>query len=152
MDMTLDQIIKMSKKPTQRGGLKNHRIFNKNQKFGLGSLQGHGGRGNPLKMRQFMDSREHLLREAPARNIRPFNCSRHGNWNKQRFKGLSLEMLMFTGQFICICLNNLLPEKLPEGSRVLVVDPMLATVILKLWGFNLTMKSFSKILYVLITK
>ncbi|KAI3862468.1 hypothetical protein MKX03_011556 [Papaver bracteatum] len=111
MDMTLDQIIKMSKKPTQRGGLKNHRLPNKNQRFGLGSLQGHGGRGNPMKVRQFMDSRSSLRQGAlaqrrssfqgnnhfplaaevakkagvaPARNVRPFNRTRLGNWNKQR--------------------------------------------------------------------
>ncbi|KAI3943986.1 hypothetical protein MKX01_004288 [Papaver californicum] len=108
MDMTLDEIIKMSKKPTQR--LKNHRIPNKNQKFGGGGAQGNDGvRGNPLKVRQFMNFRSSVRQgalaqrrsnfqanshfplatevakkagAAPARS-RPFNRSRQGNWNKQ---------------------------------------------------------------------
>ncbi|KAI3935129.1 hypothetical protein MKX01_031396 [Papaver californicum] len=108
MDMTLDEIIKMSKKPTQR--LKNHRIPNKTQKFGGGAQGNNGVRGNPFKVRQFMDSRSSVRQgalaqrrsnfqannhfplatevakkagAAPARN-RPFNRSRQGNWNKQR--------------------------------------------------------------------
>ncbi|MCL7035238.1 hypothetical protein MKW94_014580 [Papaver nudicaule] len=99
MDMTLDEIIKMSKKPSVQ---KNHRIPNKNQKFGV--------RGNPMKVKQFMDSRSSVRQGAlakrrsnfqvnhfplatevakkagvaPVRN-RPFNRSRQGNnWNKQR--------------------------------------------------------------------
>ncbi|OVA14692.1 hypothetical protein BVC80_1819g4 [Macleaya cordata] len=114
MDMTLDEIIKMSKKPTTK--VKKQRVPNKGQKFfnaGAGAAaRGNPASGNSLKVRQFMDSRSSVRQgalaqrrsnfqgnhfslatevarkaaAAPTRN-RPFNRSRPVNWNKPSSKG-----------------------------------------------------------------
>ncbi|KAJ4941343.1 hypothetical protein NE237_016369 [Protea cynaroides] len=54
MDMTLDDIIKMSKKPDFK--FKNQRVPNKNQKF----LNVGSNKGNASKVHRFMDSRSSI--------------------------------------------------------------------------------------------
>ncbi|KAF5207095.1 ribosome maturation factor [Thalictrum thalictroides] len=103
MNMALDDIIKMNKKPTMKAN--NQRTFNKSQRSFNAA-----GQGNSLKMRRFMESRSSLRQgalaqrrsnyqgnqfpvtteaarkaaTAPIRN-RPYNRSRMDNhWNKPR--------------------------------------------------------------------
>ncbi|XP_068666904.1 uncharacterized protein [Aristolochia californica] len=103
MDMTLDDIIKMSKKPSSK--LKNVRVPNKNRGF----FNGGSFQGNAAKAHRFMDSRSSLRQGflaqrrsnfqgnqfpltievakkaavAPIRN-RAFTRPRVGTWNKPR--------------------------------------------------------------------
>ncbi|KAF8379703.1 hypothetical protein HHK36_029147 [Tetracentron sinense] len=99
MDMTLDDIIKMSKTSTSKA--KNQRVSNKSQKFSNGSST----QGKSSKVRSFMDSRSSLRQgvlaqrrsnftvnqfplatkaaAAPIRN-RALNRNRVVNWNKPR--------------------------------------------------------------------
>ncbi|MCL7040709.1 hypothetical protein MKW94_016986 [Papaver nudicaule] len=123
MDMALDEIINMSKKPSQQRTLKNHRIFGFRccccccccLCFDFTEQKPGGGvRGNPMKVKQFMDSgacgalaqrrsdfqannhfplATEVAKKAGVAPVcsRPFNSSRQANnWNKQRHyrKGL----------------------------------------------------------------
>ncbi|KAF8412115.1 hypothetical protein HHK36_000071 [Tetracentron sinense] len=113
MDMTLDDIIKMSKNSTSQA--KKQRVLNKNQKF----LNGGTAQGNSSKLRRFMDSRSSLRQgilvqrrssfqgnsfpvatevsrkaaAAPVRN-RTLNRDRVVNWNKPRYSAVSRLLLM----------------------------------------------------------
>lgn len=112
MDMTLDDIIKMSK--TNPSKSKKQRVSNKSQRLVNGSGNGNGNRDRSLKVRQYMDSRStmrqgHLAQRrtnfqgnsfpsaseaarkaamAPFRN-KAANRNRAANWNKQRTGGPS---------------------------------------------------------------
>ncbi|KAK9144008.1 hypothetical protein Syun_013408 [Stephania yunnanensis] len=108
IDMTLDDIIKMSKSNASKG--KKHRVSNKSQFFNSG-VAGAAAKGNSGKMRRFMDSRSSVRQgylakrrsnfhdnqfplaaeaarkamTAPIRNRPFYNRNRGGvNWSRPR--------------------------------------------------------------------
>ncbi|KAL5715128.1 hypothetical protein ACHQM5_016997 [Ranunculus cassubicifolius] len=75
MDMTLEEIIKMNKKPAAKAAkvtkATNHRTSNKSQK----PLNTSAAQGNSSKLRRYMDSRSSMIRVSPI-HFRPINSLR----------------------------------------------------------------------------
>ncbi|KAL5726997.1 hypothetical protein ACHQM5_000235 [Ranunculus cassubicifolius] len=116
MDMTLEEIIKMNKKPAAKAAkvtkATNHRTSNKSQK----PLNASAAQGNSSKLRRYMDSRSSMRQgalaqrrssfqgnqfaianevarkaaSAPNRNG-PYNRNRMANWNKPRVGAMPVQ-------------------------------------------------------------
>ncbi|XP_019054425.1 PREDICTED: uncharacterized protein LOC104604010 isoform X2 [Nelumbo nucifera] len=146
MDMTLDDIIKMSKKSTSK--TKKQRAPNKSQKLFSG---GAAPQGNASKVRRYMDSRSSLRQgvlaqrrsnfqgdqfpltteaarkaaAAPIRNRAINNRNRVVNWNKPRIGARPLQRRTTEGGF---SVKQQQPAKVVPKQRPQTLDSLFANM------------------------
>ncbi|XP_068666074.1 uncharacterized protein [Aristolochia californica] len=141
LDMTLDDLIKMSKKPSSKS--KNKRVPNKNRGF----FNGGSFQGNAANAQRFMDSRSSLRQGfltqrrsnfqgnqfplttevakkaavAPIRN-RAFTLPRVGTWNKSRVTSIPVNREVVAEDAFLGIRENAVPEQRPQTLDSLFAD------------------------------